>query len=328
MQAWDNAGKKRKARGWRLASPLIVFLLLFAGATAFAQQVPLPPLDLGATSFVDGIGGPGTFVQGIVEPFHSSRFAGPGGQAVPGNNSLDTVASITEIAYTSKHRFLGAYLGGELLIPVAHVDLETASGPRGSQSGVGDVIVGPFLLQWPEHKLFGKPFFQRLHAVELILPTGRYTAPASVNVGSNLISVLPQYACTLLLSPQLETSWRLHYLWNSRNNDPNPAYNASSVQPGQAVYLNASVSYKKQSRLRLGAAGYYLKEITDSRIGGQSIPDAREQIGAIGPGVWVATKPFEIYIHTFFEMGAENRPQGVRYVVRLVKIFPASQKSK
>lgn len=327
MQLAGNTGTGREARRL-LTVPLILFLLFFGRAAALAQQVPLPPLDLGATSFVDGIGGPGLFVQDIVEPFHSSRFAGPGGQAVPGSNTLDTVASITEVAYTSKHRFLGAYIGGELLIPVAHVDLETASGPRGSQSGVGDVIFSPFLLQWPEHKLFGKPFFQRLHAVELIVPTGRYSSTAGVNVGNNLVSVLPQYACTLLLSPQLETSWRLHYLWNSKNNDPNPAYHASSIQPGQAVYFNASVSYKMQPRLRLGGAGYYLKEISDPRIGDRSIPGSREQIGAIGPGVWVATKPIEIYIHAFFEVGAENRPQGVRYVVRLVKIFPASQKSK
>jgi hypothetical protein len=305
---------------------LILFVVFLLPQTAATQPVPLPPVDLGATSFVDGIGGPGLFVQDIVSPFHASRFLGPQGQRLPGNNSLDTFASITELAYTSRYRFLGANYGGEILVPFAHVDLDTDLGIRGTQGGIGDLIFSPLILQWPEHKLFGKPFFQRLHVVELIVPTGRYSRTASVNVGSNVVSITPQYAFTLLLTPQFETSWRLHYLWNSRNNDPNPVYNAHSIQPGQAIHFNASVSYKLHPRLRAGLAGYYLKGITDPKIDSGSLADGREQIGAIGPGLWVATRPVEIYFHTFFEMGARNRPQGVRYMVRLVKILPAHPK--
>lgn len=308
---------------WYSLAGLALLVMLLSPLAAPGQQVPLPPVDLGATSFVDGIGGPGLFVQDIVEPFHASSFMGPNGQRLPGNNSLDTFATLTEVAYTSRFRLFGANYGGEILVPFAHVDLDTDLGVRGTQGGIGDLIFSPFLLQWPEHKLFGKPFFQRLHVVELIVPTGRYDRNASVSVGSNVVSVSPQYAFTLLLTPQLETSWRLHYLWNSRNNDPNPIYNARSIQPGQAVHFNASISYKLHPRMRLGLAGYYLKGITDPKVGSRSLLDSREQIGAIGPGVWVATKPLEIYFHTFFEMGAENRPQGVRYVVRLAKVFPA-----
>lgn len=313
----------RETRRWQvpMLAPLI---LLISPLIAAGQQVPLPPVDLGATSFLDGVGGPGLFVQEIVEPFHATRFNGPAGQRLPGNNSVDAFAAITEVAYTTHYRFLGAYYGGEILLPLAHADVETDLGVRGTQTGTGDLIFSPFLLQWPEHKLFGKSFFQRLHVVELIVPTGRYSPNASVNIGSNLVSVSPQYAFTLFLTPKLDTTWRLHYLWNSRNTDPNPVYNASSIQPGQAVHFNASISYKLQSRLRVGVAGYYLKEISDPKIDSRSISDSREQVGAIGPGLWVATRPFEIYAHAFFETGAENRPQGLRFVVRIAKVFPKS----
>jgi hypothetical protein len=320
-----NLATKPGSRGGPMTAVALLAVFLFP-SWARGQQVPLPPVDLGATSFVDGIGGPGLFVQDIVEPFHSSRFTGADGQTLPGSNSVDTIATLTEVAFTTHYRFLGANYGGEILVPFAHVDVDTDLGVKGSQGGLGDLIFSPLILQWPEHKLFGRPFFQRLHVVEFIVPTGRYDRNASVNVGSNVLSVTPQYAFTWLLTPQLETSWRLHYLWNSRNNDPNPVYNARSIQPGQAVHFNASISYKVHPRLRMGLAGYYLKGITDPKIDSRRLADSREQIGAIGPGLWVATKPLEIYFHAFFEIGAENRPQGVRYVVRLVKVFPAAPK--
>jgi hypothetical protein len=320
--------KPESPERFRLPAAVLAVPLFFAPLAAAGQQVPLPPVDLGATSFVDGVGGPGLFVQDIIEPFHASRFQSPAGQTLPGNNSVDTFASITELAYTTRLRLLGANIGGEFLVPIAHVDVDTDLGVRGTQGGVGDVIVSPFLLQWPAHKLFGKTFFERLHVVELILPTGRYSRTAAVNIGNNVVSVNPMYAFTLFLTPKLETSWRLHYLWNSSNNDPNPVYNATSIQPGQAVHFNASTSYQFGSRLRIGAAGYYLKGVTDPKIGDKSIRDSREQIGAIGPGLWVQTGPLEIYMHAFFEMGAENRPQGSRYVIRFVRIFPAKPKGQ
>lgn len=316
-------GHNANGVSWRL----VLLVSMLCALPALGQQVPLPPVDLGATSFVDGIGGPGVFLQNIVEPFHASQFNGSNGQKLPGSNSIDTFASITEVAYTSRYRIAGAYWGGELLVPVVHVDLDTDLGVRGSQTGIGDLIFSPFLLQWPEKKLFGKPFYQRLHVAEFVVPTGRYDRNAAVNVSSHVVSAGPHYAFTLLLSPNWETSARLHYVWNSANNDPNPGYNASSIQPGQAFHFNATLSRKLHPRLRAGVAGYYLKGTTDPKIGSVSLANSREQIGGIGPGLWVATKPLEIYMHVFFETGAENRPQGVRYVMRFVKIFPAKPKT-
>lgn len=307
------------------AMATVLAALLLSSLQIHAQQVPLPPVDLGATSFLDGVGGPGFFVQEILSPFHASRFTGGNGEKLPGNNSVDAFAAITEVAYTSQYRLLGANYGGEILLPIVHADIQTDLGVRGTQTGLGDLIFSPFLLQWPEHKLFGRSFYHRLHIVELVVPTGRYDRNASVNIGNNVFSVGPHYAFTWFLSPRLETSWRLHYVWNSRNNDPNPVYNASSIQPGQAVHFNASISYHLHKRLRLGVNGYYLKEVTDPKVGDRPLFDSREQVGSIGPGLWLSTKPVDIFLHAFFEMGAENRPQGFRFMVRIVKILPKTK---
>jgi hypothetical protein len=300
---------------------LLCLLLWLQVQPAAGQQVSLPPLDLGATSFLDGVGGPGVFSQEILSPYHAGRINGPNSTQLPGANSVDSFAAITEFAFTTRTKFLGAWYGGEILLPAVHVDVDTDLGIRGKPNGIGDLIFSPLLLQWSEHKLFGKSIFQRLHVVEFILPTGSYRRDRAVNIGSNLLTVNPQYAFTVFLTPHLETTARLHYLWNSKNSSPAPAFNASSIQPGQAVHFNASISYALHPRLRAGVAGYYLKQITDSRIGDRSLPGSREQVGGIGPGLLVNTGIVDIFVHAFFETGAENRPQGTRVVIRIAKVF-------
>jgi len=318
----------RRGPGHCLVVIVIVAAVGLTPPLLWGQQVSLPPVDLGATSFMDGVGGPGVFLQEILGPYHASKFTGAAGQTLPGSNTLTAMGTITELAYTSsKFRLLGGYYCTELLIPLAHVDVRTDLGIRGSDGGLGDIIYAPLMVQWPEHKIFGKTIFQRFDA-DLIFPTGEYSHNRPVNLGNNLFSFNPNYSITLFLMPKLETTWRLHYLWNSRNSDPSPVYNAGSIQPGQATHFNASVSYLLRPKLRLGVAGYYLKEVTDPKIGRVSTINQRELIGAIGPGLWVAAKPLEIYAHAFIEMGAENRPQGVRFMVRLVKVFPKKQQSR
>jgi hypothetical protein len=144
---------------------------------------------------------------------------------------------------------------------------------------------------------------------------------STVNVGSNVFSINPYYAFTLFLILRLETSWRVHYLWNSETTDPNRMFQTGSVRPGQAVHFNAALSYEVWPGVRAGLAGYYLKQITNARINGHSVPDSQEQVGAIGPGLLMSGKGLSLYLNAFFEVGAENRPQGTKLVLRLSKAF-------
>jgi len=152
-------------------------------------------------------------------------------------------------------------------------------------------------------------------------PVCAYSRDSTVNVGSNLFSINRYYAFTLILTPRLETSWRIHYLWNSENTDPNPMFQAANVQPGQAVHFNAALPYEVWPGVRAGLAGYYLKQISNGRVNGHSVPDSQEQVGAIGPGLLASGKRICVYLNAFFEVGAENRPQGTKLVFRLSKTF-------
>src|SRR5260370_21081248 len=216
----------------------LLWVGLLAPATATGEHVSLPPVDLGDTSFQDGVGGPGVLLQEIFDSSYSGRLNGPHGERLPGNNSVQASASVSEIGYQTDKKFLGAFYGIEALLPVVHADVKTDLGVRVASGTMGDFIFSPLLLQWTAPKLFDKPISHRFDA-DFIFPTGRYSRNSSVNIGRHLVSANPNHAFTLFLTPRLETSWRFHYLWNSRHGDPAPGLRASSIQPGQAVHFNA-----------------------------------------------------------------------------------------
>jgi hypothetical protein len=59
---------------------------------------------------------------------------------------------------------------------------------------------------------------------------------ASVNIGSNAWDIHPYYAVAVLPIKKLETSWRIHYLWNGTNADPPIGQRYRCTQAVQAIH--------------------------------------------------------------------------------------------
>ena len=191
-------------------------------------------------------------------------------------------------------------------------------GPNGRERGVGDLTVSPLILQWGATKVFGMPLFQRF-VVDLGLPTGSYRASRAVNAGANVYTVNPDYAFTLVASSRLEISGRLHYRWSSENDEPFVALGARDVQPGQAVHANVAASYEVAEGVRIGVSGYGLRQVTDDRIDGKSIPGSAEQVFGVGPGLRLGARGLWLYLNGYLEVAAENRQQGAKFLLRLSK---------
>ena len=297
------------------------FLLLLALAAllsreAMSQQVTLPPVNLGDTSFLDGIALPGWLVEEIGQGVHDGKVTDENGNALPGKPSVTTITSLTHVAWISHAKLFGGWYGAEIVVSAAHVDL----GAAGDGGGLGDITVGPLILQWPQAHLLKMPIYQRA-VLDFDLPTGKYSPSSSVNIGSNQWDVQPYYAFTLFPVKRLETSWRIHYLWNSENSSPPVVLQAQNTQAGQAIHLNSTVSFRVFRGLYVGADGYYLKQITDHRINGESIESSEQQIGAFGPGAVIMSGKWLVFVNGYHEVGAENMPQGNKLVLRLAKAF-------
>ncbi len=313
----------RGVRAMSRAKPavLLIFVaLILMPAFLYAQKVALPPVNLGGTSFLDGVAGPGLMSQERIQYYHATKFMNSKGDQLPGNNSVDSWLAMNQAAYITKFKILGGYYGCEALLPVVKLDVDTDLGTGGDKTGLGDLILSPFELQWVDQKVLGIPYFHRLN-LSFVVPTGQYNEHSTVNIGKNVYSFNPYYAFTLFITPKLETSWRFHYLWNSKNNDPPLVFKASSVQPGQAFHLNYAVSYEILSGLRVGISGYYLQQTTSNKVDGKDIPNSKERVFAVGPGIMYSKDNFFLTLTANFETGVENRPEGQRYTFCIKKVF-------
>jgi len=305
--------------GRKILAVLVWVGLIFCAGHAPAADVALPPVNLGDTSFQDGIAFPGWLIEEVLGYNHAGRINDHSGNAQAGSDKFTSVSATTHVAYISNFRLLGGFYGAEILLPLADVDLNT-SGPKDREQGIGDLIVSPFILQWTDHKLFGMPYYHRF-VFDITLPTGSYDRNHAVNAGNNMVSINPYYALTIIPADKLEFSARLHYLWNSRNDAPYTGLGAGTVQPGQAFHANYAASYEVTNGVRLGLNGYALQQLSEDRINGRSLDNSQERVFGIGPGVQYSNNGISLYLNSYFETGVENRPEGTKVVFRISKTF-------
>jgi hypothetical protein len=280
------------------------------------SHVSEPAVNLGDTSFLDGPAGPGIVSEQIGDAAHDGRITDSDGNTVPGTGAVNSISGLTHIAWLSHKQVLGGWYGVEVVLSAAHVN----AGASGEAGGLGNTTVAPLILQWPEHRVLGVAIDQRVTA-DFDLPTGEYSRTSGVNISSNALTVHPYYAITAFLDKRIETSWRVHYLWNSINNDPPTSTDAQSTQAGQAIHFNATAAYNLYKGLWIGPNGYYLKQITDGKLNGVALPNSPERVGAIGPGmVWNRGRWF-FYANGYQEFGAQNRATGHKLVLRIEKTF-------
>ena len=299
----------------RIRASLLALPLLLPSFQAIAA---LPGMNLGQTSFLDGKALPGTLFQQFVNIYEADDFMDANGHRRPLDNRLRTLLATSHFAHISQHQLFGAYYGAEILVPVllADPDFEPHAG---SANGLGNLIVSPFILQWPQTELFGRPYWQRLN-LAFQLPTGRYDRHRAINPGSNHWSFNPHYALTWEFAEGWEASARLQYLLPGKNRDPAPPLADDYLQPGQAFHANYSVSLALDAHWRLGLSGYSLRQITDERVDGHDRPDSRERVDAIGPALMFGWGKSRLFLNAYHEYGARNRSEGSRLILRYSQV--------
>jgi len=318
---------RRSARAVLVGAVLSVLALCALAPAASAQSQPA--VNLGFTTFLDGgvPAGPGFYFQEYVQYYNADDFRDFHGDKVPLIDNLDVWVSLNQFIYQSDQPILfGGKWGIDFILPLVSIDVTKGKIPvlSDNNEGVGDLLIGPYI-QWDP--IMGKNGPILVHRIELqnLLPTGKYDENRVLNPGSNFYSFNPYWAGTVFPLPHWTASWRLHYIWNGKNNNPNTALfpGADDTQAGQAIHLNfASAVEILPNRFRIGVNGYYLKQFTDSKIDGSDVEDSEEQVLGIGPGaVWHFSQEDHVFFNAYIETQAENRPEGLRFVLRWTHHF-------
>ncbi len=325
----------------------LTFALLVAGAPARpAAAFDLPSVNLGFTSFLDGgpPAGPGWYFQQYLQYYTADRLALGNGTALSAptargpveKHQLDAFVSLSQLLYQSDTAVIGGGKWGlDLIVPLVSLDLSPGDSValRDNGTGVGDILVGPYL-QWdPVMGPQGPRFMHRIE-LQMLLPTGEYDTAHELNAGSNVFSFNPYWAATAFLTPRWTASWRIHYLWNAENSDPtartrgalqaaNPALAVNDMRAGQAIHANFATAWEVlPKRLRVGVNGYFLRQITDTQVDGADLAGRREKVWALGPGAaYHFSRDTHLFANAYFEFGARNRPEGQRFNLRLVHHF-------
>ena len=305
---------------------------------AVINQVPVTQstsLNYGYTSFYDALGGtdPGLVYQAFLIYRHATAVKDGDGNdvALPANPRVESAALAHQFLYTTPYTVGGASLGFTAVVPMVYTRATSDPFPppflpgtalTDNGAGLGDVIVGTFLQfkPWIEN---GRPVFAQRLELGLITPTGKYDTTRDVQPGSNFWAINPYWALTWLPSPGWELSTRLQYVYNFKNTSPaNVPPGVVSTQAGQVALANFTASYTVAPGVHVGLNGYYVRQLTASRVNGMDQDDTRTEKLGLGPGMfWDYSKKNKFVFNYYGESRVESAPKVKTGVFRWLHFF-------
>ncbi|AFJ48709.1 transporter [Shimwellia blattae] len=280
-------------------------------------------INNGYTSFFDGfpVAPPGHLAYiGYYRYNHINRLTDNNGNRIQafGSTRIDSWVANNQFLYTfEKSPFDNATLGLDLIVPVVGFDTDFG-GPatlKANHGGIGDIMMAVYLQYNPLLNDRGEVTF--IHRLELGVnaPTGAYDSHSDINTGMNQWSFHPTWAATWLPVPRWTINWRLQYLYNFKNDDPASSQplewrgeKVRHTQIGQLMFLNFATSWEVVPDWHVGINGYYLKQITDDKVNGDTQKNSREQALGIGPGVmWNYSAQDKFTANFYTETEVRNR---------------------
>ena len=235
-----------------------------------------PFINLGFSNMLDG--GPvrptyGWYIYQIEQYYGAHKFLNAQGAPIdcvpsPKTTVWDAVTSITY--QTESSPILGAQTGLSVGIPYvfSSVISKNTLDLLDSGKGFGDLLVGTFL-QWPPLMYKNRGLLVTRLELDVSFPTGKNKAYAIFNPGNGLFFINPYWAGTFYFTKKCAASWRLQYVWSSINKN-------TTIQPGQAIFMNYDLEYEIIPHFWVGAVGYFLQQITDSKVAGVLTPGRKD----------------------------------------------------
>jgi hypothetical protein len=159
------------------------------------------------------------------------------------------------------------------------------------------------------------------------VPTGEYSDSREVNIGNHFVVLDPHYEFTYERK-KVEFSARVHYLWNSTNNDPFVGFGVRNMQPGEAIHINYATSYELFKGVRVGFNGYWLQQLTNHEINGAAVANSKERTVGLGPGLQFGGRGIWFRVNGYVETAVRNRPSGSKVTLRISKTLAAKESAR
>jgi len=239
-------------------------------------------------------------------------------------------ADALRMVHVSSIKFLGANWAWHFIVPLVYQNVDiNALGGNKRISGVGDIIVDPFVLTWHS------PNWHFATGLDIAVPLGTYdksgTAPNGFNnsdprldIGANYWSFEPLAAVTFLDPSGWEASGKFMLNFKTENN-------YTDYQSGDEFHMDYLIG-KHIDSWGLGIGGYFLKQFTNDTQGGHTVTtmnyfgqagmfsDGRKgQVFAFGPSIKYDLDPGKQFILTWdHEAFVENRFGGDKVIFKFV----------
>ncbi len=292
-----------------MGSILAMASLMGAGEVR-ATENGLATYPVGVNTVLDGILPPpgATQFYNYTEYNFSSKFAGADGKSsVPGFHS-EVLVDAPRVVHTWGPTLGSFTFSSGIVVPLFHLHVDVP-GASGTRSALGDIIVHPLMVGYsnPSHTFFA------FISPDVGLPTGSYSVNRVANTGLNTYAFEPNLSVTWFPSPK----WELSGLAQIEFNSPNHATNYHS---GNVATLDWLVGYSVTKGFQLGVQGYFLKQVSDDTVNGQTAPNDgfRGQAIGIGPQLRYDLGPASAIVFKYqHEFAVRNRPQGERLWVEV-----------
>ena len=182
---------------------------------------------------------------------------GPDGEVVATGSNAVMIDLNTFVWVSRRQAFGGARLSAAASFLVSNNSLASdTQGPLSAGGGFADFYLQPFILGWQ------KPRVGIRAAYGVLMPTGRFTAGASDNVGSGYWTHAPNAGVTVFLTKSKSTALSAFHMYEFHT-----AQEGTEIHPGDTVNFDYSLTrtftIQEDTQLQLGLIGYGQWQTTD-----------------------------------------------------------------
>lgn len=303
--------------------------LLMAGGVAQAKEGGDQYPNGAENWYAGALPPPGTYFINYFG-YYGGTLKDGGGDTVkhPATNNkearVNAVFDALRVVHVTNTQILGGNWAMHAILPIVNQSIGNLPGTVGSASkfGIGDITIDPFVITWhhsPElHTAFG---------LDINLPTGAYDKnDPRTSIGANYYSFEPIYAVTWLPKGGWEVSAKLMYNTKTKNTDSVFLGQPGKYQSGDEFHMDYLVG-KHVGEWAFGISGYYLKQLSNDKFNGTTVPEIpgiisagrKGQVFAFGPSVKYTTKTGTMFIGQWqHETMVENRFQGDKLWFKLI----------